>query len=214
MNVKDRMTKNPFTVKTTSSVSDARDIMKNEKVHRLPVVDDKGRLAGIVTEKDILNASPSPASTLDVWEISSLLTKLVVKDVMTKSVVTCPPDTPVEEAARLLSDHDIGGLPVVEGDVVVGIITESDLFEIFIELFAIRDKGLRMTALLPDVSGELANFAGAIRDAGGDILAFGTVRGDNPTNKLAVVKVANIKRRALMKAVEPFVQEVRDLREL
>ena len=163
MNVSDRMTKNPFTVKKTESVSNAREMMKREKIHRLPVIGDKGSLIGIVTEKDILSASPSQASTLDVWEMSSLLAKLKVAEVMTPGPVSCPPDTPIEEAARLLADNDIGGLPVVDGGILTGIITESDIFKVFIELFASREKGLRLTALLPNVKGELANFAGAIR---------------------------------------------------
>ena len=187
--------------------------MKREKVHRLPVIDGKGHLIGIVTEKDILFASPSPASTLDVWEMSSLLSKLTVGEVMTKNPVICSGDTPIEEAARLLSDNDIGGIPVVDNEILVGIITESDLFKVFIELFDSRDRGLRLTALIPEVPGELANLAGAIRDAGGDILSFGSVRGDNPTNKLAVVKVAGLARDELLKAVKPYILELRDLRE-
>ncbi len=214
MNVSDRMTKNPFTVKKSDSVTDAREIMKREKIHRLPVINKKGGLIGIITEKDILYTSPSPASTLDVWEMTSLLSKLEVGSVMTTDAVSCTSDTPVEEAARLLSDNDIGGLPVVDNDVLTGIITESDIFEIFIELFASREKGLRLTALLPNVAGELANLAGAIKDAGGDILAFGSVRGENPTNKLGIIKVAGLDREVLLRVVDPFVQEIRDLREL
>ena len=114
----------------------------------------------------------------------------------------------------MLSDNDIGGIPVVDDNILTGIITESDIFEIFIELFASREKGLRLTALLPNIAGELANLAGAIKDAGGDILAFGSVRGENPTNKLGIIKVAGLKRENLLEAVNPYVQEIRDLREL
>ena len=214
MIVANRMTKNPFTVKKSESVSDAREILKKEKIHHLPVINDKGGLIGIITEKDILSASPSTATTLDVWEMYSLLAKLTVGDVMNKTPIFCGSDVAVEEAARLMSDNDVGGLPVVDNGVLVGIITESDLFEIFIELFASRDKGLRLTALVPDVHGELANLAGAIRDADGDILAFGFVRGENPTNRLCIVKVSGMSRDVLLKAVEPFVLEVKDLREM
>lgn len=213
MNVGDRMTRNPYCVKKSDSVSDAREMMKKENVHRLPVINDKGGLVGIITEKDILYASPSPASTLDVWEMTSLLSQLKVADVMTADPISCPSDTPVEEAARVLSDNDIGGLPVVDNGVLAGIITESDLFEIFIELFAIREKGLRLTFLAPDVPGELATVSGAIRDAGGGILALGAVRGDNPTNRLIVAKVTGLTDDALRKAVEPHVQEIKEIRE-
>ncbi len=214
MNVSDRMTKNPYTVTKSDSVTDARIIMKRENIHRLPVIDKKGNLIGIITEKDILYASPSPATTLDVWEMSSLLANLEVGAVMTSNALSCPSDTPIEEAARLLSDNNIGGIPVVDDNILTGIITESDIFEIFIELFASREKGLRLTALLPNIAGELANLAGAIKDAGGNILAFGSARGENPTNKMGIIKVAGLKRENLLKAVKPFVQEIKDLREL
>lgn len=214
MNVKDRMTKNPFTVKKNESVSDARQIMKREKIHRLPVIDSQGHMLGIITEKDILHASPSPASSLDVWEMTSLLANLNVADVMTENLITCQPDTPIEEAARLLSDNDIGGLPVIEDSLLTGIITESDIFEIFLELFSIRTKGLRMTFLAPDVPGELANLAAAISKAGGDIQALGFVRGENATNRWGIAKIVGIKESKLKSAVKPYVQEIREIREI
>lgn len=211
MYVKDRMTKNPFSIKKSTSVSDSRGIMKREKIHRLPVIDEKGLLIGIITEKDILYASPSPASTLDVWEISSLLAKLEVSKVMTANPISCPPGTPIEEAARILSDNDIGGLPVTDNGLLVGIITESDLFEVFIELFAIREKGFRITFLVPDLKGELASLAGAIRDAGGNILTFGFIRGDAPNNKLGFAKVSGLAEEKLREAVTPYVLRIEDI---
>lgn len=214
MNVADRMTKNPFSVTPESSVSDARELMKRENVRRLPVVNDRGELMGIVTEKDILCASPSPASTLDVWEITALLARLKISDVMTPQPISVAPDTPVEQAARLIADHHIGGLPITEGTLLTGIITESDLFEIFIELFAIRRAGLRITFLVPDVHGELAALARAISDCGGDILSLGFVRGENAANRLGIAKVSGLTEEQLSGAVSPFVQEIREIREI
>ncbi len=212
MYVKDRMVKNPFSIKATTSVTDSREMMKQEKIHRLPVIDNNGRLIGIITEKDILYASPSPASTLDVWEITSLLAKLEVSKIMTNNPISCSPDTPIEEAARILSDNDIGGLPVTDNDLLIGIITESDLFEVFIELFAIREHGLRITFLMPDHKGELADLSSAIRDAGGNFLAFGFTRGDAPTNRLGIAKVSDITEEKLRATVTPFVQKIEDIR--
>lgn len=214
MNVCDRMTRNPFTVKKHESVSDARELMKIEKIRRLPVIDDKGALIGIVTEKDILYASPSAASTLDVWEMTTLLAQLKVKDVMTPNPLFCSSDTPVEDAARILSDNKIGGLPVVDDGVLTGIITESDLFRIFIELFSSQEKGLRLTVLIPDVHGELASLAAAIRDAGGDFISLGFVRGDKPTNRMGIAKVAGLSEEELRKTVEPLVLEIKEIREV
>ncbi|OQX29785.1 MAG: hypothetical protein B0D92_01855 [Spirochaeta sp. LUC14_002_19_P3] len=214
MYVKDHMTKNPFSVKTATSISDARELMKQEKIHHLPVVDDKGGVIGIITEKDILCASPSQASTLDMWEISTLLAKLEAGDVMTRKPIFCSPDTPVEEAAKILADNDISGLPVVENGKLSGIITESDFFKVFIDLFSIREHGLRVTALVPDKPGELAELAGAIRDAGGNILALGFIRGDSFGTKLAVIKVTGVSEEELKKVITPFVKEIDDIRQI
>jgi acetoin utilization protein AcuB len=206
------MTRSPFTVRSDGSVGDARETMKRERIHRLPVADKKGHLVGIVTEKDILYASPSPASTLDVWEMNSLLSRLTVGEVMTSDPISVTPDVPIEQAARIMADNDIGGLPVVEKETLVGIITESDIFKVFIELFASRQKGLRVTCLIPEEPGELAKLAGAIYTAGGDILSFGNMRGENPTNSLAVIKVDGLSEEALVEAITPCVQEIRDIR--
>ena len=101
--------------------------MKRAHIRRTPIVKD-GKLVGIVSDKDVLNASPSPASSLSVWEMNYLLSKIKVKDVMTKVVLTVTEDTPIEEAARIMADNKIGGLPVMRAGQGAGIITETDLF--------------------------------------------------------------------------------------
>jgi len=214
MIVGNRMTKNPITVPHTAPVTDARTIMRREKIHRLPVEDRKGNLMGIVTEKDILYASPSPASTLDVYEMAHLLGKLTVEKVMTKKIVTIPEDTTIEDAARIMRDNDIGGLPVMRGDLLVGIITESDLFQIFIELFGARIKGVRATVLVPERRGELADIAAAIRDKGGDIISLGTFLGEDQTNALCTIKVQGITLDELKLCIEPYVENITDIREI
>jgi len=148
MIVEKRMTRNPITVHPDTTVIDAQALMRREKISRLPVVDRNGRLVGIVSEKDLIYASPSRASTLDVYEMNFLLSKLTVETVMTKKVITIDGDTPVEDAARIMVDNDIGGLPVMKGNTLVGIITESDIFKMFLELFGTREKGLRVTLMI------------------------------------------------------------------
>ena len=128
--------------------------MKRERIRRTPVVKD-GKMVGIVSDKDLLNASPSPATSLSVWEMNYLLSKITVRDVMTKKVLTVTEDTPIEEAARIMADNKIGGLPVMRNDHVVGIITETDLFKIFLELMGAREPGVRGTVLVLDKPGEL-----------------------------------------------------------
>ena len=214
MTVGRRMTRNPITVTLETPVTEARQIMLREKIHRLPVEDRKGKLVGIITEKDILYASPSPATTLDVYEMAYLLGKLTVKKVMTKEVRTIDENTTIEDAARIMTDNNICGLPVMRDDLIVGIITESDLFKIFTELFGARTKGIRATLLVPERKGEIADISAAIRDRGGNIISFGTFLGDDQSNALCTIKVQGVTKDELLQCLEPFVEEVQDIREV
>src|SRR3990170_4122917 len=162
MLVKERMSQHPILYAPDMSVSEALNLMKKEKVRRLPVVDKQGHLIGIVSDKDLLHASPSPATSLSVWEVTYLLGKIKIEDVMTKKVITVTEDTPLEDAARIMAYNKIGGLPVVKDVSVVGIITETDLFKVFLELLGAREKGVRVTTLVPEVPGELARITQAI----------------------------------------------------
>ncbi|HQJ51644.1 MAG TPA: CBS domain-containing protein, partial [Anaerolineae bacterium] len=120
MLVRERMTHNPITIKDDTSLDDALRIMRENKVRRLPILDASGKLVGIVSEKDLLYASPSPATSLSVWEIHGLLSRIRVSELMTKNVITVCEDCPIEEAARIMVDNKIGGLPVMRGNTMVG----------------------------------------------------------------------------------------------
>ena len=133
MVVKDWMTKNVVTATTHTTLPDAHKLMKEHKIRRLPVLDDHGHLVGIITRGDVREASPSDATTLSIYELNYLLAKLTVDKIMTKNPVTVTSDTLVKEAARLMLEHKIGGLPVVENSKVVGIITESDIFRVMVQ---------------------------------------------------------------------------------
>lgn len=207
------MTRNPFTADVDTPVADAQAMMRREKIHRLPVLSHGKQLAGIVSEKDLLYASPSPATTLNVYEMSNLLSRLKVEQVMTREVVTVEEDTLIEDAARIMVDSNIGGLPVMSDGHLVGIVTESDIFKQFIELFGTRRTGLRCTLLIPEKVGELASLASAIASRGGNIISLGTFPGEDPTNAIATLKVDQIEKDALLDACSPFVQEVLDIRE-
>ncbi|MGZ3606134.1 MAG: CBS domain-containing protein, partial [Thermodesulfobacteriota bacterium] len=126
MRIRDMMTKNPMTVDSETLVIDAQKIMKENNIRRLPVV-DKGKLLGIITKHDLLEASPSPATSLSVHELNYLLSKMKVKEIMKKNPVTLAPDTPFEEALKIGQDKRIGSFPVVENGKLVGIATESDI---------------------------------------------------------------------------------------
>lgn len=214
MNVAMRMTKNPITIHPETTVYDAQSLMRREKIHRLPVVSKDHKLLGIVTEKDLIYASPSPATTLDVYEMSYLLSKLRVEEVMCTNVLTVTEDTPVEEAARIMADNNIGGLPVLTAGRLVGIITESDLFKIFIEMLGARQKGLRMTMVIPEKKGELATLAAAIASRGGNILSLATFLGEDADHVILTVKVEDLTLKDLEAAVLPSVDRIIDVREL
>jgi acetoin utilization protein AcuB len=213
MLVKERMTRNPLFIRPDTPVTEAQEMMKSQKIHHLPVLDREERLVGIVTEKDLLYASPSVATTLSVYEMTSLLARLKVDRVMTRNVVTIAETVPLEEAARIMADRKIGGLPIMRGKTLVGLITESDLFRIFIELFGARQKGVRVTVTIPNEKGELARIAGAIAQVGGNIIALGTFLGDDPTVGRCTVKVDGVDQEALIAALRPHVRSVDDVRE-
>jgi acetoin utilization protein AcuB len=194
-------------------VHDALDMFKRERIRRAPVVKD-GKLAGIVSDKDLINASPSMATSLSVWEMNYLLSKVTVADVMTKKVLTVDEETPIEEAARIMADNKIGGLPVMRDGHVVGIITETDLFKIFLEFMGAREKGVRITALLDEKPGQLAKITAAISNAGGNFISFGQFTGEDPSNRLVTFKVKNLDKKAAKAAISDIAKEVWDVREI
>lgn len=206
------MTKNPVTVTPDVSVPEAQAIMRREKIKRLPVLDKNNRLVGIVTATDLIHALPSPASALDIYELHYLISKLKVEAVMTKKVLTTIEDCAIEDAARVMNENDISGLPVMRGDLLVGIITESDLFELFIELFAARRRGLRVTMMIPEQKGELAAIASTIAREGGNILSFASFDGDDPSNSCCTMKVDGLDKQQLMDILLPLVEKVVDIR--
>jgi acetoin utilization protein AcuB len=201
MLVKFRMSKYPLTIGPEESLSDAHNYMNEQKVRHLPVVKSDDRMIGLIAEDDLLKAEPSSATSLSVWEIHYLLMEVKVKAVMVKNVITTTEDTPIEEAAHLMLDHKIGCLPVIRDDKLVGIITESDIFRTFMELFAAREKGLRITLECPNKAGELAKITKAVADEGGYISACGTFQLDDTTKGGVVLKVRNVDSQILSDAL-------------
>lgn len=192
MLVKERMTRHPITITPDVSLHEALRIMRDEKVRRLPVLDKRGKLVGIVLERDLLYASPSPATSLSVYEMNYLVAKIKVEDLMSRDVITIEEDCPLEEAARIMVDNNIGGLPVMRGDRLVGMITESDLFKIFLELLGARNPGLRVTIKVPEQQGFLAKLTGALSEAGADIVTLGTFWGDDLASREIAFKVQGV----------------------
>lgn len=212
MLVKSRMSHPVIFVRQDVSIMEALQLMQREHIRRLPVV-QHGRLVGIVSDKDLLHASPSDATSLSVWEINYLVSKISVRDVMTREVLTVSEDTPIEEAARVMADNKIGGLPVMKNGQVVGLITETDLFKILLEMMGARESGVRVTILVPNRRGELAALTQAIAEAGGSFIAFGQFFGDDQTNRIVTFKVVGMTAGAVQAAVEPHILRLIDLRE-
>jgi acetoin utilization protein AcuB len=196
------------------SIQDALYRMNSENIRRLPVIDRRGVLVGIVTERELLHASPSDATSLSVWEVTYLLSRIKVEDIMVREIITVHEDTPIEEAARIMTDHRVGALPVVRGERVVGIITETDLFKIFTELRGAREHGTRITVMAPNVPGTLVKISKAIYDAGGDIIAMGTFMGESSAERELTFKVRGADVDALLAALQPHIVSVVDVREV
>jgi len=211
MLVGERMSHPVIFVSPDMPIVDALNMMKTEHIRRAPVIKD-GKLVGIVSDKDLLNASPSPATSLSVWEMNYLLSKIMVKEVMTKDVMTVAEDTPIEQAARIMADNKIGGLPVMRDGHVVGMITETDLFKIFLELMGAREVGVRVTALVYEKLGQLAAITKAVAERGGNFIAFGVFIGEDPSNRLLTFKVNGMELDDVRKAIEPIVEEIIDIR--
>ncbi len=165
MYVKDWMTKKVFTVTPDDAVSDAAAIMKERKIKHLPVVKG-GKVTGILSDRDIKEYIPSKATSLDVYELHYLLAKTKVKEIMRKKVFTTSPVTPVEEAARMMHDENIGSLPVVEKRRLVGIISDRDIFRVLVDITGIRHGGHRVCLLVEDRPGSIKEVTAIIRKHG------------------------------------------------
>ena len=212
MLIGERMTRHPVTITQNEGIDDALRMMRDNHVRRLPVLDKKGKLVGIVSDKDLLYASPSPATSLSVHELHYLLSKLTVKEVMSSPVITVTEYTPLEEAARIMADSKIGGLPVMREDKLVGIITETDMFKIFLEMLGARKKGVRLSMLVPEARGILADITTEIAGLGGNIISLGTFYGEDPTTAEITVKVEGVSQEELLKGLEGFAVEILDVR--
>ncbi len=213
MTVGNRMSRRLITVSADTAVPEAQALMRREKIHRLPVLNKDGKLVGIVTASDLRRASAPPATTLDIYELHYLISRLKVESVMTKNPITVREDLPVEEAARIMDDNRVAGLPVISDGELAGIITESDLFRLFIDLFGARHRGVRLTLLMPEKRGELAAIAAAIADAGGNLLSLVAFDGEDKETSYCTLKVEGVAKDALVAVVEPLVARVMEARE-
>ena len=165
MFVSDWMTRKVITIAPESSVSEAVKLMKEKKIKHIPVIKDE-RLKGIISDRDIREFSPSKATSLDVYELHYLLATTNVKEMMKTKVITITANSPVEEAAMIMFDNNIGSLPVVEDSKVVGIISDRDIFRVLVDITGVRHGGHRVAITVEDRPGSVREVADIIRKHG------------------------------------------------
>ena len=206
MIIADRMKKNPATATPDMSISEASAKMKAEKVHRLPVLDDEKNLVGVISEKDILLAAPSPASTLSAYEINYLLSRLKVKNIMSRNPLTISSDTTIEEAVKLMVENDLSCLPVMDNGFLSGIVSKSDLFKILLEMLGDKHKGIRVEALVEDKVGVVAGLSDKFTSAGINIISLGTLEGPDASLRVLTFKLDNCTEDQIRKIIEPVAR--------
>lgn len=217
MLVRDYMTRHPVMVEPSISVMEAQGVMAETHVRHLPVIQEGKRLVGLLT-RERLRIPPTDLGSLNVWEISRFLSNLKVRDVMVqrKDVITIEPDATVEEAAQTMAENRIGSLPVLEEDIVVGIITEVDLLVQLSQLLGAGVKGVRATVRVPDAIGEFAKITSAIASRGWGIYSGGGVPAPkHPGYWDMVVKVRNVKKDEIAAVLQQIEgQELIDVRDV
>lgn len=173
MLIENWMTKDVVTGTPEMSMMKASKIMKEKGVGRLPVVDEAGVLLGVVTDRDIKEASPSKATTLDMHELYYLLSEVKLKDIMTKKVVTIKPGETIERAAQLMLENNIGGMPVVDDkNKVVGVVTDSDIFKVLVRITGVMEGGIQIGVRLPNKPGGMVPVLDYLKDNGARLMSL------------------------------------------
>ncbi len=197
MFVKERMSVNPITTTENTPILEAGEILRKHNFTRLPVLKDE-KIVGIITRDDLLKVSPSEATTLSVWELNYVLSKLLVKDAMTKNPITIRTEATLEEAALMMRERGVGALPVVdEKGKLVGIITESDIFDAFLDLMGLKETGTRLTIDLENRIGVIAEITETIKINGINIISMALFHRTNTSGEL-VLRLDNPKSEKLV----------------
>ncbi len=202
MLVKDRMTPDPITITTDTSLKEALDLVRSKPFRHLPVLDENGKLVGIVTEKSLVYASPTPTTTLSVFEVDYILSRTKIGQIVHDPVITVKPDLPIEEAARVMVDHRIGCLPVVEDDKLIGIISDTDIFRVFVEGLGGGHPSLRITVVVPEKVGSLARITSRAAALGGNIYSLGMFWGERPEDRVIAFRLEGVDRETAVQALE------------
>jgi acetoin utilization protein AcuB len=202
MFVKDRMTPNPICGSPDMAVTEAQELMAENKIRHLPILDQEQKLVGLITQRSLESALPSDISRFSRFEISYTLSQLKVHSIMIKDIYIIDPDTPIEDAAMLMADKKLGALPVVKDGSLVGIMSGEDLFIAMTDLLGTRKSGIRVTVEQPDQSGVIARLTTAIAEVGGYLsVCVGYYPQNNPETWISVCKVENIEEERLVEVI-------------
>ena len=208
------MTKNPIYIDPDSSLIEAQSLLEKEKIKYLPVLDNNNTLVGIITRDDLVKAGASTATTMDIYEISYPLSKLKVSEVMIKKVITVDENETVEDAARIMAEKAIDSLPVMKGALLVGIITDIDLFRLFLDIFGHRHKGVRVLISLDEKPGQISAISTAISERGGNIASFVSCEGDDVAHRRSTIKVKGMDKEELEMILHKIsgvtIEDIRD----
>jgi len=189
MIVAKRMMRTPVFLDEDDSMKTAMDTLKDREIRHLPVLKGGEKLVGILTETDIKQASPSTATALEIREVYYLLDKIKVKQIMTKRPYTISPTAPIEEAAMVMREKKIGCLPVMEEGRLVGILTETDILDAFIESMGVRGPGRRIELVLPTMGKGLFEVLKLLKDFDANIVSLATTSHDDPEKKVLILRI-------------------------
>ncbi len=202
--MREMIQRNPVTIGPDASFFEARELIQDKGIRHLPVVDEKNKLVGIVTNRDIREAAPSDATSLTVREINYLLAKLRVSSFMTpkEKLITISPDTLVEEAVQLMHDSKIGCLPVVEEGKLYGLFTETDALALLVDLFGLKQKGTRLTVALEDKPGELYAIFEVFKKHGVNVISVNSPSYFVEGKRLAAIRIKTEQYEAIVQDLE------------
>ena len=212
MIVRDFMTKNPIYTNPKELIANVKSTMDREQITKVPVLDDSGKLIGVITKTDLKKTMPSNATTLDIYELSYLLSKITVEKVMKKQPITIQKDATIEEAAKIMSEKGISSLIVMDGEVLSGILTKTDLFKAVVDMFGFRYEGVRAEVEANDNPGELAKISKAIADKNGKIVSVITADGSDVSKRIITLKIIGISKETVGEILKTLGADIKDLR--
>jgi acetoin utilization protein AcuB len=202
--LRERIQRKPITVSPDATFFEARNLIHEKGIRHLPVVDKNNKLVGIVTDRDIREASPSDATLLSVQELNYLLGKLKVSAFMTPKdkLITIAPEALIEEAVQLMHDHKIGCLPVLEGEKLYGIFTETDVLDHFVDVFGFKQKGTRLTVALEDKPGTLLEVLQVFKKHNANVISIITPSFMVEGKRIAAIRIKTEDYKQIVKDLE------------